>query len=301
MNRISMPYFGNRLNAAFIAFLVVHAALSACPAFAGSAPKRVVVLLPSLAETAVAILGDDSAIVGVSEYTDFPKSLAKKTSIGSYSKPNVETIVSLKPDLVLASEDGSPPEILRRLRGLRIRVVSVGTESLAKTRASFSVLGEALGKTKEATVALGKFDAEIAKIRARAESRKKESRPSRILVQVGDDPLIVAGRGSFLHEGLEILGLENAYAASKLAFPRIAVEDVLRKNPDVILLVALSDDLRTFERARARWMAYPTLAATKGEKIYILRSDSLVRPGPRFPAGLQELEAVIFPSEGGVK
>jgi iron complex transport system substrate-binding protein len=275
---------------------ILFALLSSVSAVAAP-PKRVIPLMPSLAEIAVAILGDDAAIAGITEYTDFPASLAKKPSVGPYAKPNVETILALKPDLVLAGEDESPKDVLRRLRALGIRVVSVGTESLSKTRASFATIGRVLERPKEAAATLSKFDSAIAAVAERAASRRKANRrETRVLLQVGDDPLIVAGGTSFLHEGLEILGVKNVYGDVKSSFPRIAVEDALRRNPDAILLVALSDDLRTFERAQAKWNGYSSLRAVKEGKVKILRSDALVRPGPRFPEGLIALENALFPS-----
>jgi iron complex transport system substrate-binding protein len=285
--------FSNRRPSSYAA--TIFAAILFCGA-AQAAPRRVIPLMPSLAEIAVVLLGSDEAIVGVTEYTDYPASLAKKPSVGPYAKPNIETILALKPDLVLAGEDASPKDVLRRLRSLGIPVLSVGTDSLAKTRASYTVLGKALGRSKEATTALERFDTELATIRERAKLRtagtKKEMK---VLLQVGDDPLIVAGGGSFLHEGLEILGVKNTYGDLRAAFPRVAVEDALRRNPDAILLVALSDDLRTFERARTKWKGHASLRAVKDGKITILRSDALVRPGPRFPEGLRALESALFP------
>src|SRR5690606_4617078 len=103
-------------------------------------PQRIIPLLPSLAETVVEILGEETRIVGVSEYSDFPASLSKKPSIGPYSKPNLETIISLKPDLVLASSDGSPQEIVSRLKKIGIPVLSVGTESIEEVRTSYRTL-----------------------------------------------------------------------------------------------------------------------------------------------------------------
>ena len=295
------------MRASFILF----ALFAFAPGWAAAqVPRRIIPLLPSLAEIAVDILGSDERIAGVSEYSDFPLSLKKKTSIGPFSKPNLETIISLKPDLVLASSDGSPPAVVARLRKLGFSVLSVGTDSIEKVRASYTSLGEAFEKKKEASAAVARFDAEIASIRDRAKKRAESAAPGRmksvgtdpekisplrVLIQVGDEPLYVAGGASFLNEALVILGVKNVFADAPLAYPHASVEDILRRDPEVILLVSLGDDLKPFERARKKWEAYPTLAATKNRRILISRSDSLVRPGPRLPGGLRDLERLLFP------
>jgi iron complex transport system substrate-binding protein len=256
--------------------------------------SRVVTLIPSLGEIAAEILGGEERIAGVVEYTDFPATLSKKPTVGTYAKPNLEKIISLKPDLVLASRDGTPPALIVRLERLKIPVLTVGTDSIEKLRESCLMIGEAVGTDEGAKLA-ARIDREIEAVKARAERRKKNSRAHpKVLLQVGDEPLVVVGGTGFLDEALAILGVTNAYADSKQPFPRVSVEDALKRDPEVILLIALGNDLKPFERAKKRWESYPKLAATRGGRIRILRSDSLVRPGPRFAQGLRELEAALF-------
>jgi iron complex transport system substrate-binding protein len=260
-------------------------------------PKRVVPLQPSLAELADRIGVGASEIVGVSAYTDFPKALKSKPQVGSYVKPNLESIVALHPDLVLASRDGTPKELVLRLRKLGVPVVTVQTETIAGLREAYPILGAALGKSESAERALSDFDQEIEKIRERAKSRKS----LRVLLQVGEDPLVVAAGKTFLNEGLKILGAINIYPDSKKTYPRVSVEDVLKKNPEAIVLVGMGEDIRQFERAEKRWGSFPDLAATRNKRVVLLRSDELVRPGPRFPVGLEKLERAIFKKVEGPK
>jgi iron complex transport system substrate-binding protein len=253
-------------------------------------PKRIIPLQPSLAELADRIGASLEEIVGVSAYTDFPPLLKVKPSIGPYSKPNLEAIVALKPDLVLAGRDGTPKDTVSRLRKLGIPVVTVATETIAGLRESYPIVGAALGKTAEAERALADFDHEIDALRTRAKMRPK----LRVMLQVGEDPLVIAGGKTFLNEGLEILGCRNAYPDPNHTYPRVSVEDVLKTDPEAIILIAMGADVASFERAEKRWKSYPKLAATKWNRVILLHSDSLVRPGPRFPAGLVQLERTLF-------
>ncbi len=253
------------------------------------APRRVLPLMPSLAELLDALSIPPEQIVGVTEYTDFPEALRGKPSVGSYTKPSLERIVSLKPDLVLASRDGTPKSTVDRLRKLGIPVVTVATETFAGLRESFPIVGRALDRKDAAEKALARLDGEISALKSRSKNRPSK----RVMLQVGEDPTVVAAGGTYLNEGLEILGLKNVYSDSKRTYPRVSVEDVLERKPSQIVLVGMGNDRKKFERAAERWRAFPQLKAA-GTRVGLLWSDALLRPGPRFPAGLVELETEIY-------
>jgi len=253
----------------------------------------VVPLDPSLAEITVRIGYPIENIVGVSAYANFPVELKRKPSVGPFSRPNLETIVALRPDLVLANRSGTPEVLVERLKKLGIRVVTVGTENLLGLREAYTLLGAALDRPTEARAALAEFDSEIEKLRARAKARA----PRKVLLQVGEDPLVAAAGGTFLGEGLVLIGGTNLYSDTGQTYPRVSVEDILRKDPDTIVLLGMGEDGNAFSRAEKRWRAYPSLAATRFLRVFTLRSDSLLRPGPRFPSGLAELERLVY-SEG---
>lgn len=259
------------------------------------APKRILPLQPSLAELVDRVGVPHDQIVGVTAYTDFPLGLKGKPSVGSYVKPNLEAIVALKPDLVLASRDGTPRETVTRLRKLGIPVVAVATETIAGLRDSFPIVGTAVGRGEAGAAALADFDRSFAAFKERGKARPA----TRVLLQVGEDPLVVAGGKTFLHEGLSAIGATNVYPGADQTYPRVSVEDVLKKDPEVIVLVGMGDDVAQFKRAEKRWNSYASLAATRRKKIVLLRSDSLVRPGPRFLAGLSDLENAVYST--GVK
>jgi ABC-type Fe3+-hydroxamate transport system substrate-binding protein len=252
--------------------------------------QRVIPLLPSLAEVLDRVGVPEVSVVGITEYTDFPLSYRKKPSVGSYAKPNLEQIVALKPDLILAGRDGTPDTTVKRLRKLGMPVVVVATETLAGLRETYPLVGTVMGKSSEAKIALDAFDQEMNAIRSRAKMRA----PLKVLIQVGEDPLVVAAGNTFLHEGLEAIGARNIYGDLAKTYPRVSVEDVLVRNPDVIVLIGLGKDLKEFERAKKRWSTFPKLSASKTERIVVLRSDPLVRPGPRFPQGLIDLERAVY-------
>ncbi|MBC7385661.1 MAG: ABC transporter substrate-binding protein [Cryobacterium sp.] len=260
-------------------------------------PERVVTLLPSIAEIALEVGLPEANLVGVSEFTDFPPSLKNKTSIGNYAKPSIERIVGLVPDLVVTDRDSAQP-VSEKLEKLKFRVLRVGTASLSDIRQAYHLVADALLRTEAGNDAIHRFDLKIDEIRLRAETRKKkEPRKVRVLLTVNEEPLIVAGGKNFLDDGVALVGAENIYHDSNSAYPRVSVEDVIKRNPDVVLLLDSSTDLVRAERAKKRWLKIPGFRPAKNARVVIVKSDALIRPGPRFPSGLRDLESAIYGPE----
>ncbi len=255
-------------------------------------PTRIVTLMPSLAELAADFVGPHlERIVGVSEYTDYPPKLEKTTSIGPYSHFNLEKVVALKPDLVLASTGGNSRDQILHLRELGIPVVVVTTDTFEEIEASMRLVGEAMGHPKDGIRMADRFKKELISIRAQG-AKRKGPRP-RVLLQVGDEPLIAAGKKTFLHQALEVVGAENVYGDSDAQYPRPATEDVLHRNPDLILVLALGKDLRVFNDMAAKWKQFPKLKAVQEGHVRVLQGDPILRPSLRLLEGLSLLRKAV--------
>lgn len=255
-----------------------------------SAPMRIVTLAPSLAEL-VAELVDMDRIVAVSEFTDFPPKLKQKPSVGPYPKVNVEAILQLKPDLVLATQDGNDELQVRRLRDLGLSVVVVRTESYRQILESIRWVGIAVGAMSRAEQVIERIDGGVRALQSRVKSRPGSA--PRVLLQLSADPLIVVGKNSFLNEALTLVGAVNVYGDINLRYPRPALEDLLKRQPDAIIILSLGEDVQTFKAMRAQWNRYSTLSAVKNKRVLILEADGLVRPGSRFVEGLALLERAL--------
>lgn len=254
-------------------------------------PARVVTLAPSLGELAADLLGGDAKrIVGVSEYTDFPVSLKKVESIGPYVRVNLEKIVSLKPDLVLATLDGNPKDQVLHLRELGIPVVLVNTGSLSQVEESIRLVAEALGEGERGKAMALKLSKGIAEFKARARKRP----PRKVLLQIGDNPLIGVGGGTFLHDAVGAVGASNIYADSPARYPRPSVEDVLKRDPEVILVLTLGGDPKIFAEMAQRWKEFGRLSAVRAGAVRIVEGDTVVRPTLRLLQGLKLLEQAIY-------
>lgn len=255
--------------------------------------ERVVTLAPSLSELVVELSSSPSValkrLVGVSEFSDFPPEVKKVRQVGPYYRVHLEAVLGLRPDLVLATSDGNSQEQVSRLREAGVPVVVVATQSLKGIEESISLVAQALGERPRGEVMLTKLRSGLADIRKRNQSRTHP----KVLLQVGDEPLVVAGGKSFLHEALETVGAVNVYADAQQAYPKPSLEDALRRNADTILVLAMTDDLNPYQKFARKWEAFPSVSAVKNHRIKVIQGDRILRPTLRLLDGLKELEKAI--------
>jgi ABC-type Fe3+-hydroxamate transport system substrate-binding protein len=258
-------------------------------------PHRIVTLAPSLAELAADLSGKDlDRIVGVSEYTDEPPGLTHVASIGRYDHFNLEAVIGLKPDLVLATSDGNSKEQVLRLRELGLPVVVVATGSLKEVLQSIQIVGKAMGETESALAMTKHLDEGLKRLREQGLERAKRLGSPRVLLQIGDEPLVVVGGSGFLQEMLELVGAKNVYADNDTRYPRPSLEDVLKKDPDAIVVLALGHDVRPFKRMGQRWTEFPSLKAVRNKRIRVLQGDPILRPTLRLLEGATLLEKAVY-------
>ena len=256
------------------------------------APRRIVTLIPSLGELAADLAGDDLwKIVGVSESTDYPPALSKVESVGPYApRFNLERVVALKPDLVLASQDGNPKDQVLHLRELGLPVVVVSTHTLQEIKDSIRIVSLAMGNEIRGGKMIAQLETGIEHVRERAKSRPHR----KVLLQVGSEPLVVVGKKTFLHEALVTVGAENIYGDSSLGYPKPSMEDVITRNPDVILILAMGHETESAEMMAKKWQQYPRLSAVREHHIQVIAGDPIVRPTLRLLEGLGLLERGIY-------
>lgn len=257
--------------------------------------QRIITLMPSLAELVASIAEKEpNRIVGVSEFTDFPESLKKTKKIGSHRKIHFEEIVALKPDLILATLDGNGKDPILHLRELGLPVVVVATDSFARIIESMRLVGSAMGQASEGDQLAKKFDQGLHQIQERAQKRKQNHPTQKVLLEISGSPLIVAGQYSFLHDALNAIGAQNVYSDLQASYPRPSVEDVVSRNPDVIVIFGFSVPEKEIQSMKEEWNRFPSLKAVQAQKIHVLRNEALVRPTLRLLEGLNLLEKTIY-------
>lgn len=252
-----------------------------------SSPQRIVCLTPALAEIVADYLGQEtSRLVGVSDQTDYPEILKTVPSVGPYHKFQLERVVALTPDLILASKDGNSPLQVRRLQDAKFNVVIVDTARLSDIRATLQTVGEALGKNQDVSKWISIWDQGIEQFKKRAQERtKKTPQPLRVMLQVGQEPLFVASGNTFLSDAVELIGAVNVFGNLERRYMQISKEEVVRRNPDEILVLG-SLSPSEMNAANKRW--------GNRRRVIVVPADSLVRPSLRLLEGLALLEKKLY-------
>ncbi len=260
----------------------------------GAERPRIVSLSPATTEALFALgLGDH--VVGVSRFCDFPPDVEDRARVGGLVDVDIEGIVRLLPDLVVAP--ASQLRARETLAKLGITVLTVELDTLPQILDGMWQLGEALDRAEVAAAWLAEMERLFAAVKERAP--QGEERP-RALVCVGRDTaslerLYIAGRGSFYAEILELAGASNAYAG-EAPYPIVSAEGVVRMNPDLILDIIpagpdgprLSDD-----DAQAQWAALPGIRAVAEGKVHVLTETWAVRPGPRIGFLIERVARIV--------
>lgn len=236
-------------------------------------PLRIVSLLPSLTET-VCALGECDRLVGVDRYSNDPDRVKKLPQVGGGLDPNIESIVALKPDLVLMATSAQAGE---RLQALGLKVMALEPKNHADVKQVLEKLGQVLGVGDARRVWQGIETA----MQAAAQSLPAHVKTTRVYFEVNRAPY-AAGEASFIGETLSWLGVENIVPASMGPFPLINPEFVVRANPDVIMV---GDVNFAGMAGRPGWAGMRAIATRQVCVFTPAQSDMLVRPGPRMADG----------------
>jgi iron complex transport system substrate-binding protein len=250
--------------------------------------QRVISLAPSITEMLFAV-GLDAEIVGVTTFCDYPAQAKLKPKIGS-SIPNLEAILGLKPDLVLGNQDFIRPDVLAKLEQLRVPVFLLLPKTVEDILGHISTLGRLVGHEKDARLVVQGLRDRLTEIRRRMARAQRV----RVFYVVNTDPLISVGSGSFIHHMLETAGGENIVGNTIKAYPKVSLEEVLRKDPEVLLFPAGTTE-GIPEAEQQRWRKWRGMSAVAQNRVYQVKADLVNRPGPRVIEGIEGLARLLHP------
>lgn len=274
------------------------AALLVLPLLAQKPPQRIVSTAPSITETLFAAgLGD--RVAGVTTYCRYPPQVRRLPKIGTFLEPDFEKILALKPDLVFTIKN--PVQLTERLRKLRLNAVELDQDSIASIFRSLEIIGQAAAAEKQTSALEAKLRQGLEEVRRSTAGKPKLS----VLFVVGRTPgtlegMIAAGKSSYLDELLEYAGGRNVFDDSPVPYPKIPHEELLSRDPDVILDIgdfahAEGSSRERREQILALWQKYPKLKAVRTGRVYPLASDIFVVPGPRMLEAVKEFRRLLHP------
>jgi iron complex transport system substrate-binding protein len=248
------------------------------------AAERVVTLAPHLAEL-VCTAGACQKLVGTVLYTDYPPEARRRPLIGDALNINYEELIALKPDLVLAWDGGTSPEVVRRLRGLGLRVEEVRIRTLRDVGQALARVGDLTGSTTSAGFAANLYYRRLEKLRNAHWQKPK----LRVMYQIESDPVYTISERSPISEAIKLCGGVNVFAELRPVAATVSYEAVLAANPDVVVY-AQQDDA---ERIRDLWSRWPETRAQQAGNLYSVDANLLARQSPRMLDGVEQLCAVL--------
>lgn len=254
------------------------------PVTIGPPPRRIVSLNPTTTEILFAI-GAGGRLVGRSEYDIWPEAARAVPSLGAALRPNAEAILGVHPDLVILYAGNDDQPVDARLRELRIPVAGFKIDRVADFERDTRLLGRLLGDSARADSVVAGVDSALARVRRATNALPRLS----VFIPVWDRPLMTVGGGSFLTELLSAAGGQNIYAADSGASLTVTLEDVAKRDPDVVL--ATPEEVETIHRSAA-WRA---VRAVRNGRVYAYDTSLVARPSVQLGPAARSLANVLHP------
>ncbi len=269
------PVTCNRLLPRLLSALLPLAMCSVAQADA----SRIIALAPHLAELAY-VAGAGDKIVGAVEYSDHPAAALALPRVGDAFQVDMERVLAMKPDLVLAWEQGTRDALISRLKELGLNVVTLPTFDIEDVGHAIRTIGRLAGTEPVAEREAAAFEQAIAQ--QRQENRDKSTLS--VFIEVDDRPLYTVNGRQLISQVVTLCGGRNIFADLPQLAPAIGIEAVIAANPQVILSTDDSDD-----QATAIWTAWPHIQAVHDENVYTLHADDIARPTTRLVSGIREV------------
>ncbi len=251
------------------------------PVEAGGGPERIISLAPSITEMCFA-MGLDDRLVGRTQYCIHPPATANIPTVGALVDPNLELIVSLKPDLILVTTS-SKIQFGDRMEKLGLVVKALPDSTLADVYEAIRMLGEYTARPQTAEALVGRLSGEMEQIAA---AGPRFDSPPRVLIVTWAMPippteLWIAGPGSILDDLVRLAGFDNAIPDLKAPWGQIGLEAIIRSDPDIILESRDKLTGQIIEDVYEAWAAVGDFRAIRQRRLRTMQQIDLLIPGPR--------------------
>ena len=247
---------------------------------------RIVSLMPHATELLFEV-GAGDQIVGAVKYSDYPEAAKKIPRVGGYSSLNIEAIVALKPDLLIAWPEGNRNRELDRLKALGLPILVSDPREFNDIAKALLLYGKVTGKEAQAKKAWLAFNKKLDYLRS-TYSIEENSTQEKVSVfyQVWNSPLMTQNGNTFISRAIEVCGGENIFADLPMTNPQVSIESILVQDPQVIVASGMG-------QSRPEWLddwrQYKTLQAVQNNQLYHILPELFQRPTSRFLVGTQQL------------
>jgi len=247
-------------------------------------PARIVSLSPATTDLLFAI-GAGPRLVGRTHWDLWPDSARFVPDLGAGLRPNVEAVLGVHPDLVVLYASRDDRAAAGQLRAAGVPVIALRTDRIADFRRTALLLGRATGEGARAATCVDTVDRTLERVRA---ATAPLAHP-RVFWHIWDEPVITVGRGSFQSELLDIAGARNVYEDDPRPSPQVSMEDIVRRNPDLILAGPTG---AAHIRSSPAWQAVP---AVRAGRIVVIDTSLVGRPSVRLGEAAVALARALHP------
>ena len=255
-------------------------------------PQRIVSIVPSVTEMLFA-MGAGSRVVGVSSFDRYPPEALTRTRVGGLIDPDIERIISLRPDLVVLY--GTQSDLRMQMQRAGIRVFPYEHSGLADITETIRHLGARVGSASDAEALAARIEADIAAVGKRVAGRPRP----RTLMVFGRDAetlrgIYASGAVGFLSDALDAAGGANVFSDVKRQSIQATAEMLIARAPDVIVEIG-ADTASVKGRNLAAWNLLGSIPAVRNKRIYLLTGDGMMNPGPRVSESVRRIAEVLHP------
>ena len=258
-----------------------------------SLPQRIVSLAPSNTEIIYA-LGLEDRLVGTTDYCDYPEAAKSKPRVATYTTPNLEKVVSVQPDLILA-EAIHEKTALPAMEKLGLTVIVTSATSLDTVLNDIKLVGQVNGKSQAAATLVDSLNARIQTVVSKTDTLTPEQR-LKVLYVVWHDPIWTMGRETFINDLIWKAGGVNIFADDFEKSRVVSLESIIQKNPQVIIVSGMGTTGDLIYNNIMKETRLAGVDAMLNDRVYRISNANLIeRPGPRIVDGLEEVAKLLHP------
>jgi|AntRauTorckE6833_2_1112554.scaffolds.fasta_scaffold00332_23 iron complex transport system substrate-binding protein len=256
-------------------------------------PEKIISISPNMTEVLFAI-GAGENVIGVTTFANYPQEATKVDKIGTITEPNIEKIISMEPDLVIASSVNKK-ETVERLRELGINVAGFEAVSVNKAIENIKRIATVTGYQEKGDKITAEMYIKIAEIRNLVDEKLKINERPKVFYEIWNDPLFTAGANNFIDDLIHMAGGFNIGRLAEGSWPQYNLEKLLIENPDVYVSTPHSADMEISKEQIKNRERFQPISAIQNDRVYIIDQDIINRPSPRLVQGLALLTKAIYP------
>lgn len=246
-----------------------------------SSPSRVISLAPNITEM-IYLLEVDSTLVGNTKYCYYPEEAKSVTKVGDMITFNFEKLIELSPDLIFITVEGNQKTAYDKLIDLGLKVFVSNPRDYIGIKKTFNDLGEIFDKEERTNNLTNEWDSTYNYILDQSKNLKTKD----VMILVELNPIMVAGRNTFINSYLEICNMKNFAEDLEMNYPVFSREVVIERDPQII--VYPSSGSENIETLRGMYPEWKALSAVKKGNVFFVDRDLYFRPGPRFTDALTD-------------